>query len=100
MPFGRKHRGEGKKAHGGEAEESFSIASLKANQKVKLIYWKWHSFFITLVHFRHFSSLYYRRADITAQIIKSLYVEYVLALSRVRMVGLAELILILFIDNE
>jgi len=60
MPFGRKHRGAGKKAHGGEAacpelavalsvvegivewEESSSIDSLKANQKVKLIYWRRH----------------------------------------------------------
>jgi len=28
--------------HGGEAEESISIASPKANQKVKVIYWKRH----------------------------------------------------------
>ena len=42
LAFAGKHRGAGKKAHGGEAEESISIASLKANQKVKLIYWKRH----------------------------------------------------------
>ena len=55
---------------------------------------KGYSFFITLVHFIIVGRI------LRLRLLNSFMWKIVLALSRVRMSGLAELILILFIDNE